>query len=238
MTSLVDILYILSSSLLIPVVTALLGFLMWTLMEIGGFVREARDRRRGSASNAIAFRTSRQKRTAPFDEVDETAAASFFERTDHPYPGLLTSFAVRGADLFRSERSLFKLVSDLEVEAAGRLARMNLGVRVGPLLGLMGTLIPMGPALIGLSNGNVDTMARNLVVAFSTTVLGLLVGGVCYTMLLVRRQWYAQDLSDIEYIASCLHDCPSESFSESGVPSHGSASPSTPREIVGVAPSH
>lgn len=95
------------------------------------------------------------------------------------------------------------MLSDLEIAAAGRLARMNAGL--APILGLMGTLIPMGPALIGLSTGNIDELARNLVVAFGTTVLGLFVGGMCYGLWLTRRQWYSRDLADIEYVFHCLH---------------------------------
>ncbi|HIE31075.1 MAG TPA: MotA/TolQ/ExbB proton channel family protein, partial [Methanosarcinales archaeon] len=66
------------------------------------------------------------------------------------------------------------------------------------------TLIPMGPALIGLSAGNIQQLAANLVIAFSTTVLGLLAGGVAYCILLVKKKWYTQDLSDMEYVVEVL----------------------------------
>ena len=77
-------------------------------------------------------------------------------------------------------------------------------MRVGPLLGLMGTLIPLGPALMSLASGDIQTLSKNLVVAFTTTVLGLFVGGVCFAMSLARRRWYAQDIADIEYLYQCL----------------------------------
>lgn len=93
-----------------------------------------------------------------------------------------------------------KMLADLEIQASSRLAWMSFGVRTGPLLGLMGTLIPMGPALMGLSTGDIEAMAGNLVIVFSTTVVGVFVGGLCYAMLLVRRQWYAQNLADIEFL--------------------------------------
>ena len=76
--------------------------------------------------------------------------------------------------------------------------------RVGPMFGLMGTLIPMGPALIGLASGNIQQLASNLVIAFSTTVIGILVGVICYSISMVKRRWYAQDLSDMEYIVELL----------------------------------
>jgi outer membrane transport energization protein ExbB (TC 2.C.1.1.1) len=77
-------------------------------------------------------------------------------------------------------------------------------MRVGPILGLMGTLIPMGPALVSLSRGDVQSMAASLIIAFATTVIGLVVGGICYCSLLIRNRWYHQDLSDLEYSAAIL----------------------------------
>ncbi|MCA9042054.1 MAG: MotA/TolQ/ExbB proton channel family protein [Planctomycetaceae bacterium] len=81
---------------------------------------------------------------------------------------------------------------------------MSFGIRIGPILGLMGTLIPLSPALLGLSAGNLDQLAQNLVVAFSTTVLGLFIAGICYGIWLTRRQWYAADLANVEYICQSL----------------------------------
>jgi biopolymer transport protein ExbB/TolQ len=203
MDTLIEILYLISSALLVPVIVVLLGFLAWCLLEIGGFLREFSERRR-TAANWSSFLAQFNLYGAPGADL----AGRFFDRVD--YPGLLGSFARRGRACRYNFLARDKLVSNLEIEAAGRLAAMNLGIRVGPMLGLMGTLIPLGPALLGLSEENIDLMGRSLVVAFCTTVLGLLVGGVCYAMLLVRRQWYAQDLADVEFIDNCL--------SHSGVP--------------------
>jgi biopolymer transport protein ExbB/TolQ len=72
-------------------------------------------------------------------------------------------------------------------------------VRLGPILGLMGTLIPISPALVGLAQGDVQTLSDNLVVAFSTTVVGLLIGAIGYVVSTVRERKYLQDISDIEY---------------------------------------
>ena len=77
-------------------------------------------------------------------------------------------------------------------------------VRFGPALGLMGTLIPLSPALDGLAKGDVQQLSENLRVAFSVTVLGLLIGAVAFSISLVRDRLYAQDLSDLEYVAAAL----------------------------------
>ncbi len=198
MDSLVEILFFLSTALLVPVIIVLLGFVVWAFLEIGGFLREVRERRRQKSP----WRSFLTELHGHPDSPRNSAVVAFFQQS--VYSGLLGSFSARGREFHDSELHLGKLISDLEIEAASRLARMSLGLRVGPMLGLMGTLIPLGPALIGLSTGNIEDMARHLVVAFSTTVLGLFVGGICYGIWLARRQWYSSDLADIEYIYQCL----------------------------------
>ena len=57
---------------------------------------------------------------------------------------------------------------------------------------------------MGLTAGNIQQLATNLVVAFSTTVLGLLSGGIAYIISLVKKRRYTQDLSDMEYVVEVL----------------------------------
>ena len=94
-----------------------------------------------------------------------------------------------------------RLLQEYEAEAGRKLGNTRLLIRVGPMLGLMGTLIPLGPALLGLSAGDIEQLANNLVIAFTSTVVGLLIGAVSLTVASVRQRWYAQDLDDMEYMA-------------------------------------
>ena len=70
----------------------------------------------------------------------------------------------------------------------------------------MGTLIPLSPALTGLANGNTTALSQNLRVAFSVTVVGLLIGAVAFGLSLSRDRMYGQDLSDLEYLAAVISD--------------------------------
>ena len=74
-------------------------------------------------------------------------------------------------------------------------------VRVGPILGLLGTLIPLGPGLAALGSGDIVTLAEALTVAFDTTVTGLVIGALAYLVSKFKKQWYESDLIVLETIA-------------------------------------
>jgi biopolymer transport protein ExbB/TolQ len=73
------------------------------------------------------------------------------------------------------------------------IARLRLAVRVGPALGLMGTLIPMAYALQGLAEGNLPALASNMVTAFAATVIGLAISVIAYLVSSSREAWVRAD---------------------------------------------
>ena len=93
-----------------------------------------------------------------------------------------------------------KALSDAETLAGKQLDRMRSLVRIGPILGLMGTLIPISPALVGLAQGDVATLSNNLVIAFSSTVVGLLISGVAYVVSQLQSRQFEEDLAAIAYL--------------------------------------
>ena len=105
-----------------------------------------------------------------------------------------------------SEDRIAKALADFDYASMRKLERTRLLVRAGPALGLMGTLIPLSPALAGLAQGNVTELSSNLRLAFSITVLGLLVGTVAFGISLMRDRLYGQDLSDLEFVAATLQE--------------------------------
>lgn len=76
--------------------------------------------------------------------------------------------------------------------------------KMGPMLGLMGTLIPMGPALVGLSTGDIASMAYNMQVAFATTVVGLFSSAIGFITQQVKQRWYLQDMTNLEFLSELL----------------------------------
>lgn len=89
-------------------------------------------------------------------------------------------------------------ISDLEAIAVQRLETLRIATRVGPMLGLVATMIPMGPALMALSDGRLQEVSRNLTIAFSAVILALVASAVTYWIVSVRRRWLATELAGIE----------------------------------------
>ncbi|MEC9483901.1 MAG: MotA/TolQ/ExbB proton channel family protein [Halomonas sp.] len=83
-----------------------------------------------------------------------------------------------------------------------RIERADLLARVGPMLGLMGTLIPLGPGLAALGRGELEALAEAVTLAFDTTVMGLLTGMVGFVLGRLRRRWYDGVLDALEAEAS------------------------------------
>lgn len=89
-------------------------------------------------------------------------------------------------------------LEDLELWTLKQLEPLRIGSRTAPMLGLVATMIPMGPALAGLSDGRMEEVARHVGIAFAAVIVSLLAASVIYTVLVVRRRWLLQDLRKIE----------------------------------------
>ncbi len=194
-------LYMVSTSLLYPVVLVLLALLVYSLVLIGSFISEYAQRNRDI--NRIENECKRAKKNV--EEGNHSNAAEIVKNCGSSE--FLSKFTKDLSKLInRSEFSINaeKLLQDYEIKISKELEHVKLLARIGPMFGLMGTLIPMGPALIGLASGNIQQLASNLVIAFGTTVVGILVGVIGYSISMIKRRWYAQDLSDMEYIIELL----------------------------------
>ncbi|MDR1055547.1 MAG: MotA/TolQ/ExbB proton channel family protein [Prevotellaceae bacterium] len=96
------------------------------------------------------------------------------------------------------------LISNFENEADKDTSLSKLLSKMGPILGLIGTLIAMSPALVGLSTGDISGMAYNMQVVFATTVVGLVVSAVGIITLQFKNRWYAKDINNLDYVSRVL----------------------------------
>lgn len=197
----VNVLFVFSTALLYPVIVALLILFGWSLALLGSLISEYTSRRSDLVElERVCLEASKMAKMGREDQ-----ASSLLEcYKAHSRVSEALSEAARSFRCETFQIRLEKVLQDAELGMGKALEPIKIGVRVGPILGLMGTLIPMGPALISLTQGNIQQMADNLVIAFSTTVIGLAVGGVCYGVYMVRNRWYRQDLSDLEYAVELM----------------------------------
>ncbi len=87
---------------------------------------------------------------------------------------------------------------DLELTIMRRLEWLRIVSRTAPMLGLVATMIPMGPALLALSRGEAASVGENLVVAFSAVILALVAASITFFILTIRRRWLLEELRGIE----------------------------------------
>ena len=180
LSELMKILLAISNSLLYPVLILLIVLVALCFAYIGGLLSEYSKRSKNLE-----------------DKFNGGHLSDFYEAVnkvllDHPDNEKMCTIKIE------------KVLQDHESEVTKKLERTRLMIKVGPMLGLMGTLIPLGPALLGLSAGNMEQLANNMVIAFTSTVVGLLIGGVSLTVTTLRRRWYKEDMNDMEYIAEIL----------------------------------
>ncbi len=96
------------------------------------------------------------------------------------------------------------LLSEYELDADKEIATSKVLAKMGPILGLMGTLIPMGPALVGLASGDIASMAYNMQVAFATTVVGLVVSAVGFVTQQMKERWAVANTTILEYLSDVI----------------------------------
>lgn len=188
-----DILYWISTGLLVPVIVLLILLFLRSLLLIGNFFGQYLSIRRTDA-------LIRQE----LDNLDADNIKKLSERLLSSAGSPLVKCLNRMLECGESRAHLERLIADYEISADKDLAVSKTLSKMGPMLGLMGTLIPMGPALVGLSTGDIGSMAYNMQVAFATTVVGLFAAAIGFITQQVKQRWYLQDLTNLEFVKEML----------------------------------
>lgn len=197
-----QILFDISDALRYPVLLLAIVALVVVLAEVGTLLAELRRRRVRSVARLERAADVARDALAAGDGAGALRAVrsvGFNPAMDEALEAIVTQRERPDA-----ANRVAKRLAEYDYRSVRRLERTRILVRMGPALGLMGTLIPLSPALAGLADGDVQRLTDDLRVAFSVTVAGLLVGAVAYTVSLVRNRLYDQDYSDVEYMAVAL----------------------------------
>ena len=189
MDNISQILFLVSDSLLIPDIIVLLVLFVRALFLIGSFYNQY----------ITKYKNERQLRpilnALTPERIDELQAA-LPERDNSLYIKYLRAILARPADDTYADY----MITNFENDAEKDVVTSKLLAKVGPVLGLIGTLIAMSPALTGLSQGDISKMASNMQVVFATTVVGLVVSLVGLVTLQFKQRWYAKEVNQLDYI--------------------------------------
>ena len=190
-----DILYWISTGLLVPVIVLLIILFCRALLLAGSFYGQYMSIRKTEA----LLRNELGKLTS--ETVGELNS-----KLPEKSRSLVIMYMRQVLDARDTPAQVQRLLANFEIAADKDLAISKTLTKLGPILGLMGTLIPMGTALAGLASGDIASMAYNMQIAFATTVVGLVAGAVGFLTQQVKQRWYLQDMTNLEFIAELLNE--------------------------------
>lgn len=183
--------YLVSSSLLYPVLLLLSLLVLVVIVQAGSFFAEWLERSRLRPCPATELPALLKR---------EQAEAVVSHRVNRYLANLAELRAVRGEGRIAVEN----LLQSTTLELWKSMDRLRILVRTGPSLGLLGTLIPMGTGLASLGQGDLTKLSSDLVIAFTTTVVGLGAGTAAFVLYTVRRRWLEEDIKNMELATELL----------------------------------
>ena len=200
LTSALDVI---SQSLQIPVIVFLLLFAVISVIILGGLISEYTSRKK------VSMKTMREliysiSESGTVEEMKEVIASANIPKSQRQVLDKIAS----SSSLTKDSRVALarKFIENEEDRTAKSLEKTDIITRIGPTLGLMGTLIPMGPGLAALGTGDVNTLSQAIIVAFDTTVVGIGAGAIAYFVSKVRSRWYEEYLSNLDALADVVLD--------------------------------
>lgn len=195
MNTISDIMFWISTGLLVPVIVLLIALFFRSLLLVGSFFGQYLAIRK---TDKMLREQLEALRLANLDEFDGKLPAN--------NKSLVVTYMRRIMEARESHAQVQRLLANFEIAADKDLATSKTLTKLGPILGLMGTLIPMGPALVGLLTGDIASMAYNMQVAFATTVIGLFAGAIGFLTQQVKQRWYLQDMTNLEFLAELINE--------------------------------
>ncbi len=195
-----DILHIIAQTLLVPTIVVLIALIVYMLWTAGSLIAETFTERRHFKVHMPAF-VDDIERAEPgklHEVILESELLGWQKRV------LLRIWDYRTLDVETHVALSKRLLEEQDSKRAGKVDRTQTISRIAPQLGLMATLIPLGPGIVALSYGDTATLSSSLLVAFDTTVAGLVVSAVAYVVSRIRKSWYENYMSALDASATAI----------------------------------
>lgn len=169
--SIEGLMYQLSDVFMAPVLVILVGLFIYSIFVLGAFLCQVWQRKVEQKQYWLVT-------SAPLD-----SEVSKHQRVLRGYP--LVAIAQKKPSVTRDE---------LDVASLEALEGVRTVSRLSPMLGLIATMIPMGPALKSLSDGNAQGISENLIVAFSAVIFGLVIASITFWIASIKKRWLACEI--------------------------------------------
>lgn len=195
-----DILHAVSQALQVPVIIILLILIAVSIVSLGSAIVEA----------VVDHRKLRKIMPAVLEKMEDKTPDELYQ-------------IIKESDLLKHHKAdMLKILDDrtlteetLYTMAQGFLNKEDTGYKrivertdivskLAPMLGLMGTLIPLGPGIVALGSGDTTTLSTSLLVAFDTTVAGLVSAAICSSVSIVRKRWYRSYMGLLETLMESI----------------------------------
>ena len=173
-----QLMYQLSGWFMAPVLIAITVLFLYCLSSLGGFAAQWWQRRQNSPHYVAAIQDK---------EISVAKLAGY---------SLMT----------HAKQHPSSTMEQLDVVALKQLEMLRITTRIAPMLGLIGTMIPMAPALKSLSDGNVQGISESLIIAFSVVIFGMVIASISFWIATVKKRWLATELVDIACLRSAANN--------------------------------
>ncbi len=188
---------LISQSLLIPVVIILLIFVIFVIIS------EYSSRTKVSVNDVSNLILD----ISNCDSIESVKSTIQNANITNTQKGILLKITDTGHMSSASREAYARKLVENEEEVTDKSLRItDIITRIGPTLGLMGTLIPLGTGLAALGSGDINTLSTALIVAFDTTVVGIGCGALAYVISKIRYGWYDEYLSNLDVLSDAVLD--------------------------------
>ena len=194
-----DALRAVASALQTPVVVILFALIAVTIIMLGTLIAELFTERRHMKVKLPELLNALEKKRKPLAEIIDNSG--LLERQKE---ALLTVCAQKELTPLKRESLAGELVEAEKAHYDLRVKITDLVMKLGPMFGLLGTLIPLGPGIIALGRGDTLTLSQSLLTAFDTTVAGLVTAAVATVISTVRKRWYIRYMGQLGAVMECL----------------------------------
>jgi biopolymer transport protein ExbB/TolQ len=193
-------LHMVAQVLLIPVMIALAALIIFALHSVGSLIMETfTERRHFRVNSPVIIKAIHDAEVCDLEKVIRRGHLLKPQCT-----ALITVIRHIGLDedeLFALARTEIEKVND---RYKRMLSRSEQVTKIAPMLGLMCTLIPLGPGIVAMGQGNVAELSMSLLIAFDGTVAGLVAAVVAMIVTGIRKRWYANYLVLLESLMTAI----------------------------------